>query len=181
MAQRELRRRVNKGETICLQRIACIDVFCVLIVFYLRGSSHISMPSLVSPVRMHPVSVSLFAHRSSRQAKYSTGNGTEHRSLLLCSGYWGVSRHFNYFTDLLLCTAFSLPCRFESVLPYFYIAYMCVHFFRFGRRSLVCFSASTMRRPVLAPFFLTLCFQTHKSNHAPMHAVLFFDLPYLCT
>jgi 7-dehydrocholesterol reductase len=57
------------------------------------------------------------------EAKYSTGDGKMHTSLLLCSGYWGVSRHFNYLSDLFICLSFSLPCR-SAVLPYFYLVYM---------------------------------------------------------
>jgi 7-dehydrocholesterol reductase len=58
------------------------------------------------------------------EVKYSTGDNQQHTSLLLCSGYWGFSRHFNYLSDLIICLSFSLPCRGESILPYFYIVYM---------------------------------------------------------
>lgn len=47
-------------------------------------------------------------------AKYTTANGHTHSSKLLYSGFWGLSRHFNYLGDILfsfgLCalTGFSL-------------------------------------------------------------------------
>lgn len=60
------------------------------------------------------------------EARYSTGDGKQHKSLLLCSGYWGISRHFNYASDLLICLSFSLPCRFDSLFPYWYLFYMAL-------------------------------------------------------
>lgn len=47
-------------------------------------------------------------------------------SLLLTSGWWGLSRHMNYFGDLLMGLAWCLPCGFESPLPYFYIIYFTI-------------------------------------------------------
>jgi|SRR5262249_49494337 len=51
---------------------------------------------------------------------------TSRGSLLLTSGWWGLSRHMNYFGDLLMGLAWCLPCLFESPLPYFYVAYLSV-------------------------------------------------------
>jgi protein-S-isoprenylcysteine O-methyltransferase Ste14 len=48
---------------------------------------------------------------------------TQRGSLLLTSGWWGLSRHMNYFGDLLMGLAWCLPCLFGSPLPYFYIFY----------------------------------------------------------
>jgi protein-S-isoprenylcysteine O-methyltransferase Ste14 len=48
---------------------------------------------------------------------------TRRGSLLLTSGWWGLSRHMNYFGDLLMGLAWCLPCLFGSPLPYFYIFY----------------------------------------------------------
>ena len=45
-------------------------------------------------------------------------------SSLLTSDWWGVSRHMNYFGDLLMGIAWCLPCGFASPLPYFYILYL---------------------------------------------------------
>eukprot|EP01133_Synstelium_polycarpum_P010772 gene10772-12550_t len=57
-------------------------------------------------------------------AKYVTSDGTEHIGRLLTSGFWGLSRHFNYVGDLMLSFAMCLTCGFEHLLPYFYIIYM---------------------------------------------------------
>lgn len=35
-------------------------------------------------------------------ARYKTSDGKEHTNLLLCSGWWGLSRHANYVGDLLV-------------------------------------------------------------------------------
>lgn len=59
-------------------------------------------------------------------AKYCSADGKEHESLLLCSGFWGLARHFNYLGDLMLSSAFCLACGFDHILPYFYIIYMAI-------------------------------------------------------
>ena len=48
---------------------------------------------------------------------------TARGALLLKSGWWGLSRHMNYFGDLLMALAWCLPCGFGSPLPYFYFAF----------------------------------------------------------
>jgi protein-S-isoprenylcysteine O-methyltransferase Ste14 len=58
-----------------------------------------------------------------KPAQYIT---TRHGSLLLASGWWGLSRHMNYFGDLLMGLAWCLPCLFGSPLPYFYIVYFTI-------------------------------------------------------
>uniref|UniRef100_A0A1A8F0U1 Delta(14)-sterol reductase TM7SF2 n=1 Tax=Nothobranchius korthausae TaxID=1143690 RepID=A0A1A8F0U1_9TELE len=45
---------------------------------------------------------------------------------LLVSGWWGFVRHPNYLGDLLMALAWSLPCGFSHILPYFYIVYFTV-------------------------------------------------------
>ncbi|XP_053515576.1 delta(14)-sterol reductase LBR isoform X2 [Artibeus jamaicensis] len=42
---------------------------------------------------------------------------------LLVSGWWGVVRHPNYLGDLIMALAWSLPCGFNHILPYFYVIY----------------------------------------------------------
>ena len=60
------------------------------------------------------------------EAKYKSTDNTKHTSLLLCSGYWGVSRHFNYVGDLCLSLSMCLSCGFNHLLPYFYIIFMSI-------------------------------------------------------
>ncbi|KAK0550910.1 erg24, C-14 sterol reductase [Tilletia horrida] len=45
---------------------------------------------------------------------------------LLTSGWWGRSRHPNYFGDLIMALAWSLPTGFETPVPYFYVAFFTV-------------------------------------------------------
>uniref|UniRef100_A0A7N8YQB1 Delta(14)-sterol reductase TM7SF2 n=1 Tax=Mastacembelus armatus TaxID=205130 RepID=A0A7N8YQB1_9TELE len=45
---------------------------------------------------------------------------------LLVSGWWGLVRHPNYLGDLLMALAWSLPCGFSHLLPYFYVIYFTV-------------------------------------------------------
>lgn len=51
---------------------------------------------------------------------------TARGALLLTSGWWGLSRHMNYFGDLLMGLAWCLPCLFGSPVPYFYIIYFTI-------------------------------------------------------
>jgi 7-dehydrocholesterol reductase len=45
------------------------------------------------------------------------------KSKLLTSGWWGLSRHFNYVGDLMMSLAFCLCCGTEHLIPYYYIMY----------------------------------------------------------
>jgi protein-S-isoprenylcysteine O-methyltransferase Ste14 len=55
-----------------------------------------------------------------RKAEYMQ---TKRGSKLLLSGFWGWSRHFNYVGDELMALAWSLPCGFGALAPYFYPIY----------------------------------------------------------
>ncbi|PVV02279.1 hypothetical protein BB560_003272 [Smittium megazygosporum] len=62
-------------------------------------------------------------------ASYSTGDKKTSKSILLTSGFWGISRHFNYIGDLLMCTAFGASvCGLKQFhfMPYYYLLYMTV-------------------------------------------------------
>jgi delta14-sterol reductase len=60
---------------------------------------------------------------------------TTRGTLLLTNGWWGLSRHMNYFGDLLMGLAWCLPCLFESPLPYFYFAYFTILLIHRERRD----------------------------------------------
>jgi len=47
-------------------------------------------------------------------------------SKLLTSGWWGRSRHPNYFGDLLMGLAWSLTTAFDTPITYFYIIYFTI-------------------------------------------------------
>jgi protein-S-isoprenylcysteine O-methyltransferase Ste14 len=51
---------------------------------------------------------------------------TERGSLLLTSGWWGISRHSNYLGDWLMGLSWSLTCGFGRLLPYFYPIYFAI-------------------------------------------------------
>lgn len=69
------------------------------------------------------------------RAKYETGDGQVRESLLLLSGFWGVSRHFHYVPELLLSLAWTLPAGGSLVLPYFYVVYLTILLFDRARRD----------------------------------------------
>src|SRR5699024_11694951 len=52
------------------------------------------------------------------RAKWNDDQGCEHNSVLLASGFWGVARHFNYTTDIIIFISFSLPALFSSPIPF---------------------------------------------------------------
>ncbi|KAJ3084617.1 hypothetical protein HK102_000606 [Quaeritorhiza haematococci] len=58
------------------------------------------------------------------RTEYATSDGKIHKSLLLTSGFWGWSRHFNYFGDLFISFAMCMTCGFTHILPYFYGVFM---------------------------------------------------------
>ncbi|EKM49204.1 uncharacterized protein PHACADRAFT_131882 [Phanerochaete carnosa HHB-10118-sp] len=51
---------------------------------------------------------------------------TKRGTKLLISGWWGMCRHPNYFGDLLMALAWSLPTGFETPVTYFYVSYFLV-------------------------------------------------------
>jgi 7-dehydrocholesterol reductase len=60
------------------------------------------------------------------EAEYKTENGTTHKSLLLCSGYWGIARHFHYVPEIIAAFCWSAPALFTSPMPYFYVVFLTV-------------------------------------------------------
>ncbi|KAK1974613.1 ergosterol biosynthesis ERG4/ERG24 family protein [Colletotrichum cereale] len=58
------------------------------------------------------------------KASYQTSDGVLHDTLLLHSGWWGVSRHCNYTGDLLLSTAMCALVGTTKVLVWFYAIFM---------------------------------------------------------
>lgn len=60
------------------------------------------------------------------KVSFVTSDGAVRSSNLLTSGYWGLSRHFNYFGDLIFSLSTCLACGTKHALPYFYIFNMTV-------------------------------------------------------
>lgn len=59
-------------------------------------------------------------------AKYTTAGGEERTSLLLCSGWWALARHFHYIPEIMASFFWCVPALFEHPLPYFYPVYLTI-------------------------------------------------------
>lgn len=60
------------------------------------------------------------------EARYETGDGKTRRSVLLASGWWGVSRHINYVFEIALALCWSAPAGAAGVMPYLYVLFLSV-------------------------------------------------------
>jgi 7-dehydrocholesterol reductase len=58
------------------------------------------------------------------EAEYTTETGEINTSLLLCSGYWGIARHFHYIPELLGALCWTAPALLESPIPYLYFIFL---------------------------------------------------------
>ncbi|KAH6855865.1 7-dehydrocholesterol reductase [Chaetomium sp. MPI-CAGE-AT-0009] len=64
------------------------------------------------------------------EAKYQTADGKTHRTILLCSGLWGIVRHPNYVGSITYTWAACLTCGDGHLLPYMeaiLVTAMCIH------------------------------------------------------
>jgi 7-dehydrocholesterol reductase len=57
-------------------------------------------------------------------ARYVTADGKDRESLLLLSGWWGLSRHFHYVAEISLALAWTLPAGVSNIVPYTYVAFL---------------------------------------------------------
>ena len=57
-------------------------------------------------------------------ANYKTEWGEQKQSLLLASGFWGISRHFHYLPEVLGAFCWSAPALCNHYLPYFYLTFL---------------------------------------------------------
>lgn len=60
------------------------------------------------------------------RASYQTTDAEQKMSYLLASGWWGLSRHFNYVGDLMNALSYCLACGTGHILPYFYFLFMFI-------------------------------------------------------
>jgi 7-dehydrocholesterol reductase len=60
------------------------------------------------------------------RARYTTADGSQHESLLLASGWWGIARHFHYVPEIMLALAWSLPAGFTHFVPYVYVTFLTI-------------------------------------------------------
>lgn len=57
-------------------------------------------------------------------AQYTTEDGKTRGSLLLRSGWWGISRHFHYVPEIMGAFFWSVPALFSHFMPYFYVVFL---------------------------------------------------------
>ncbi|XP_052778209.1 uncharacterized protein LOC128215561 isoform X2 [Mya arenaria] len=60
------------------------------------------------------------------RAKYKIEGGSEKESILLASGWWGLSRHFHYVPEILLSFFWTVTTGFENLLPYTYVLVLVI-------------------------------------------------------
>ena len=58
------------------------------------------------------------------RCSYKTEDGQRHESILLCSGWWGFSRHANYLGDIMQAVALGLACGSFHFLPWAYTFFL---------------------------------------------------------
>eukprot|EP00252_Welwitschia_mirabilis_P004381 TRINITY_DN14732_c0_g1_i1.p1 TRINITY_DN14732_c0_g1~~TRINITY_DN14732_c0_g1_i1.p1 ORF type:complete len:468 (-),score=58.01 TRINITY_DN14732_c0_g1_i1:391-1794(-) len=68
-------------------------------------------------------------------ASYVTANGQKKSSLLLTSGWWGMSRHFHYVPEILAAFLWTVPGLFNHFLPYFYVIFLTILLFDRAQRD----------------------------------------------
>ena len=59
-------------------------------------------------------------------ANYKNDWGSDKQSVLLASGWWGLSRHFHYIPEIVSAFCWSIPALFSNYLPYFYLTFLCL-------------------------------------------------------
>lgn len=62
-------------------------------------------------------------------ANYTTETGEAKQSILLTSGWWGISRHFHYVPEIAAAFFWSVPALFTSITPYFYVCFLSILLF----------------------------------------------------
>src|SRR6185369_11293334 len=60
------------------------------------------------------------------RVRYTTADGTEHESVLLASGFWGLARHFHYLPELTLALTWAISVGTRAVLPYLYVVFLTI-------------------------------------------------------
>jgi len=73
------------------------------------------------------------------RTKYVTDKGEEKSSLLLASGFWGITRHFHYIPEISAAFFWSVSNGFGAILPYFYVIFLTILLMdRAGRDDIRC-------------------------------------------
>ena len=59
-------------------------------------------------------------------AEYITETGESKTSLLLASGFWGISSHFHYVPEIMAAFFWSCATGFSTFMPFFYVVFLTV-------------------------------------------------------
>ncbi|XP_062341661.1 delta(14)-sterol reductase TM7SF2 [Osmerus eperlanus] len=119
------------------------DLAWVPFVYSLQAAFLVIHPQTLTPLKATAIvalnGVGYFIFRRSNSQKNQFRRDPTHPSVakletiatatgkrLLVSGWWGLVRHPNYLGDLLMALAWSLPCGFSHLLPYFYVVYFTI-------------------------------------------------------
>ncbi|HSN80949.1 MAG TPA: hypothetical protein VLS88_00100 [Polyangiales bacterium] len=68
------------------------------------------------------------------RAEYENEDGTTRQSILLASGFWGVSRHFHYVGEVVGAFCWSVVGGFSHFAPFFYVTFLSILLFHRGLR-----------------------------------------------
>ncbi len=60
------------------------------------------------------------------EATYQTQTGETKQTILLASGWWGISRHFHYVPEIMAAFFWTLPALFTHFYPYFYVLFLTI-------------------------------------------------------
>ena len=69
------------------------------------------------------------------RTKYKNDNGEERESILLASGFWGVSRHFHYVGEVAGAFCWSVVGGFSHFAPFFYVTFLSILLIHRGFRD----------------------------------------------
>uniref|UniRef100_A0A4W5QE38 Delta(14)-sterol reductase LBR n=1 Tax=Hucho hucho TaxID=62062 RepID=A0A4W5QE38_9TELE len=103
--------------------------------YLVHHPNHLSLPWIVGIVTLNVIGFCIFRKANSQKNAFRRNPSdptlshlktipTATGKSLLVSGLWGLVRHPNYLGDLIMALAWSLPCGFTHILPYFYVIYL---------------------------------------------------------
>eukprot|EP01126_Amoeba_proteus_P018364 TRINITY_DN1932_c0_g1_i2.p1 TRINITY_DN1932_c0_g1~~TRINITY_DN1932_c0_g1_i2.p1 ORF type:complete len:447 (-),score=43.18 TRINITY_DN1932_c0_g1_i2:109-1449(-) len=105
---------------------------CVLIVFFgLLGTLVNYLADLQrQEVRKHAGNCMVWGKKAEVvNVEYVTIDGKKRKSILLTSGWWGISRHFHYLPELLAAFCWCVPALDGGLMPYGYFFMLVVLLF----------------------------------------------------
>ncbi|XP_037305226.2 delta(14)-sterol reductase LBR isoform X1 [Pungitius pungitius] len=105
--------------------------------YLVRHPIHLSPPAVAAIIALKVVGFYIFRKSNSEKNAFRRNPSDPKLSYLktiptatgkslLVSGWWGVVRHPNYLGDLLMALAWSLPCGFSHLLPWYYMIYFVI-------------------------------------------------------